>query len=127
MKLRASTSIASFISHMENIPHFDAFYACFLTYSTIGFGDIYENTVENAVRLRVLMFFSFIQRTSNRSNWFNLMIYGNRVYVIGYMLLSAWLTTLLKLLKEIFEDFEWVRASVASWGGRWRAKRDSLY
>ena len=33
-------SVASFISHMESIPYFDAFYACFVTYSTIGFGDI---------------------------------------------------------------------------------------
>lgn len=32
--------VASFISHMESIPYFDAFYACFITYSTIGFGDI---------------------------------------------------------------------------------------
>ena len=32
--------VASFISHMESIPYFDAFYACFVTYSTIGFGDI---------------------------------------------------------------------------------------
>ena len=44
--------VASFISHMESIPYFDAFYACFITYSTIGFGDIdiyvstfkYQNT-----------------------------------------------------------------------------------
>ena len=44
-------SVASFISHMEDIPYFDAFYACFITYSTIGFGDIdiYVNTVENTV------------------------------------------------------------------------------
>ncbi len=33
-------SIAAFIHYMEKIPYFDAFYACFITYSTIGFGDI---------------------------------------------------------------------------------------
>ncbi len=33
-------SVAAFISYMEDISYFDAFYACFITYSTIGFGDI---------------------------------------------------------------------------------------
>ncbi len=33
-------SVAAFIMYMENISYFDAFYACFITYSTIGFGDI---------------------------------------------------------------------------------------
>ncbi len=33
-------SISSFISYIEEIGYFDAFYACFITYSTIGFGDI---------------------------------------------------------------------------------------
>ena len=32
--------VAAFISYMESISYFDAFYACFITYSTIGFGDI---------------------------------------------------------------------------------------
>lgn len=32
--------VAVFISHMEGITYFDAFYACFITYSTVGFGDI---------------------------------------------------------------------------------------
>lgn len=33
-------SVAGFISYMEGIAYFDAFYACFITYSTVGFGDI---------------------------------------------------------------------------------------
>ena len=33
-------SVAFFISHMESITYFDSVYACFITYSTIGFGDI---------------------------------------------------------------------------------------
>ena len=33
-------AVSVFISHMENIGYFDSFYACFITYSTIGFGDI---------------------------------------------------------------------------------------
>ena len=33
-------SVAFFISYMEGYTYFDSFYACFITYSTIGFGDI---------------------------------------------------------------------------------------
>lgn len=33
-------SVAYFIAYMEGYKYFDAFYACFITYSTIGFGDI---------------------------------------------------------------------------------------
>ena len=33
-------SVAIFISYMEGITYFNSFYACFITYSTIGFGDI---------------------------------------------------------------------------------------
>ena len=32
--------VASFISYMEGHTYFNSFYACFITYSTIGFGDI---------------------------------------------------------------------------------------
>ena len=32
-------SVSAFISHMESMSYFDAFYACFVTYSAIGFGD----------------------------------------------------------------------------------------
>ena len=32
--------VSVFISHMESISYFDSFYAAFITYSTIGFGDI---------------------------------------------------------------------------------------
>lgn len=71
-------SVAFFISHMESITYFDSVYACFITYSTIGFGDI------------------DIYRISYRSNWFNLMIYGNGVHVIGYMLLSASISSILE-------------------------------
>ena len=42
---------------MEDIPYFDAFYACFLTYSASGFGDIFVNTVENTVKLRVCVLY----------------------------------------------------------------------
>ena len=33
-------SVAYFTSYMEGYNYFDALYACFITYSTIGFGDI---------------------------------------------------------------------------------------
>jgi hypothetical protein len=32
--------VAYFTSYMEGINYFDSFYACFISYSTIGFGDI---------------------------------------------------------------------------------------
>ena len=32
--------VAYFISYMESMDYFNSFYACFITYSTIGFGDI---------------------------------------------------------------------------------------
>ena len=35
-----SLSVAYFISYMEGYNYFNALYACFITYSTIGFGDI---------------------------------------------------------------------------------------
>ena len=38
---------------MEDISYFDAFYA----YSAIGFGDIFVNTVENTVKLRVCVLY----------------------------------------------------------------------
>ena len=89
--------VASFISHMESIPYFDAFYACFVTYSTIGFGDIdIYVSLKNINCENALLLLSYFQRISYRANWFNLMIYGNGVHVIGYMLLTAWITTLLE-------------------------------
>ena len=33
-------SVAAFISYMEGHSYFDSFYASFITYTTIGFGDI---------------------------------------------------------------------------------------
>ncbi|XP_071749409.1 uncharacterized protein [Lepeophtheirus salmonis] len=35
------------------------------------------------------------KRISLRSNWFNLMIYGNCVHVVGYMIVSAWISSIL--------------------------------
>lgn len=69
--------VSVFISHMENIGYFDSFYACFITYSTIGFGDI------------------DIFGVSYRSNWFNHFFYGNLIHITGYMILSAWISSIL--------------------------------
>ena len=33
-------SVSAFVSHMEGLSYFDSFYACFVTYSSIGFGDL---------------------------------------------------------------------------------------
>lgn len=71
-------SVAYFIAYMEGYKYFDAFYACFITYSTIGFGDI------------------DIFRVSYRSNWFNFLIYGNFIHILGYMILSAWIASILE-------------------------------
>ena len=90
--------VAAFISYMESISYFDAFYACFITYSTIGFGDIdIYVIVETATQTEqnISMSFLSMQRISYRSNWFNLMIYGNCVHLAGYMMVSAWIAALL--------------------------------
>ncbi|TRY80154.1 hypothetical protein TCAL_17392 [Tigriopus californicus] len=71
-------SVAIFISYMEDITYFDSFYAAFITYSAIGFGDI------------------DIFKISYRSNWFNLLIYGNFIHIAGYMILSAWVASMLE-------------------------------
>ena len=42
--------VAAFISYMESITYFDAIYASFITYSTIGFGDI-DIYVSNIIKL----------------------------------------------------------------------------
>ena len=83
---------------MESMTYFDAFYACFITYSTIGFGDI-DIYVSYKTNILILLYWkmnSLFQRISYRSNWFNLMSYGNGVHVIGYMLLTAWISSILE-------------------------------
>lgn len=41
------------------------------------------------------MYLFLLQRISYRSNWFNLMIYGNCVHIVGYMIVSAWVSAIL--------------------------------
>ena len=38
----------------------------------------------------------FFQRVSYRSSWLNLLIYGNFIHILGYMILSAWIASLLE-------------------------------
>ena len=38
--------------------------------------------------------YTFLQQISYRSNWFNLMIYGNCVHIIGYMIVTAWVSSI---------------------------------
>ena len=93
-------SVAYFIAYMEGYKYFDAFYACFITYSTIGFGDIdiFVSFISKQI-FRISsnqsLFFLF-QRVSYRSNWFNFMIYGNFIHILGYMILSAWIASILE-------------------------------
>ena len=92
-------SVAYFIAYMEGYKYFDAFYACFITYSTIGFGDIdiFVSFISKIFRIssNQSLFFLF-QRVSYRSNWFNFMIYGNFIHILGYMILSAWIASILE-------------------------------
>ena len=34
------------------------------------------------------------QRISYRANWFNLMIYGNCVHIVGFMIVTAWVSSI---------------------------------
>ncbi len=98
-------SVGYLISYMEQISYFDSLYACFVTYSTIGFGDIdiYVIICEIAScnsGCKILMrnftsFFLNFQNISYRSSWFNLLIYGNFIHILGYMILSAWIASIL--------------------------------
>ena len=93
-------SVAYFIAYMEGYKYFDAFYACFITYSTIGFGDIdiFVSFISNIFLKSnpIKVYFFLFQRVSYRSNWFNFMIYGNFIHILGYMILSAWIASILE-------------------------------
>ena len=41
------------------------------------------------------IFFGNFQRISTRSNWFNMMVYGNGVHILGYVLVTAWVSSFL--------------------------------
>ena len=34
------------------------------------------------------------QRVSYRTNWFNMMIYGNVIHICGYMIVTAWVSSI---------------------------------
>lgn len=68
---------AAYVSSAENISYFDSFYASFITYSCIGFGDI------------------DIFKTTYNSNWFNFLMY-TPFTICGYMILAAWISSLLE-------------------------------
>ena len=55
-------SVAFFISHMESITYFDSVYACFITYSTIGFGDIDIYVSQFFVMVLFALFFKNSQK-----------------------------------------------------------------
>ena len=89
--------VAAFISYMEKISYFDSFYAAFITYSTIGFGDIDIFVGIQYCFASFSFYYDFFpQKISYRSNWFNLLIYGNFIHIAGYMILSAWVASLLE-------------------------------
>ena len=49
--------VAAFISYMEGHTYFDSIYACFITYSTIGFGDISIYVSDSVVFSMQLLWF----------------------------------------------------------------------
>ena len=55
------------------------------------------NTYTKVIHVTVLTLIPLFisQRISYRSNWFNLMIYGNCVHIVGYMMVSAWVSAIL--------------------------------
>ena len=91
-------SVSFFISYMEDIEYFDSFYACFITYSTIGFGDIdiFVRLIKLHTKPPLFLCYFWLQKISFRTNWFNLLIYGNFIHITGYMILSAWISSILE-------------------------------
>ena len=96
---------------MENLSYFDAFYACFITYMTIGFGDMdifvsNNNNFEDILSINNKSFVSidvfdliiiilFSQQMSYRSSWLNMLLFGNFIHIVGYMVLAAWISSCL--------------------------------
>ena len=99
------------IATMENLSYFDAFYACFITYMTIGFGDMdifvsNNNNFEDNLSINnksfvsidvfdVIIIILFSQQMSYRSSWLNMLLFGNFIHIVGYMVLAAWISSCL--------------------------------
>ncbi len=49
--------IAGLVSYMEGYRYLDAFYACFITFSLVGFGDI---NIYVSILLKLLCFWKFL-------------------------------------------------------------------
>ena len=75
--LLVSLFIMKVETHLD-LSYFEAIYAAFITYSTIGFGDI------------------DIFGSNYAMNTIMVIIYGNVVHIIGYMILSAWVASVLE-------------------------------
>ena len=104
--------IAAIVSYMEGYRYFDSFYACFITFSLVGFGDIniyvslkpilwilsaLNLTVRNSNhKSKQLTCFSFQQYTY-RSNWLNSLIYGSMLQTFGLVVVSAWVSSILQV------------------------------
>ena len=94
------------ISSMEGLSYFDAFYACFITYMTIGFGDmdIFVSRVLIWTKILISIWYLknsnqliwfFLQSMSYRSSWLNMLLFGNFIHIVGYMILAAWISSCL--------------------------------
>ena len=104
--------LAAVVSYMEGYRYFDSFYACFITFSLVGFGDIniYVSrnlfAIDNFYYGKILkiglkfvdMRTSFIfQEYTYRSNWWNSVIYGSCLQTFGLVVVSAWVSSILQV------------------------------
>ena len=80
---------------------------------TIGFGDMdifvsnindledilsINNTCKSLPRIEafvIIIIILFSQQMSYRSSWLNMLLFGNFIHIVGYMVLAAWISSCL--------------------------------
>ena len=69
--------IAGLVSYMEGYRYLDAFYACFITFSLVGFGDI---NIYVSILLKLLCFWKFLM-LAPRSSKSSVILLMNMEYI----------------------------------------------